>query len=72
MAARVAAMLRTTEALLRAARPVDLRGLEAEVGRLCAASLDLPPDEGRLMRDDLAALLARLDAVDAVLRPAAP
>lgn len=68
MAARVSAVLRAGEALLVAGRPVDLRGLEAEVGRLCAASLDLPPDQGRVVRQPLADLLPRLDAIEAALR----
>ncbi len=72
MAGRLDATLRTSEALLRTARAVDLRGLDVEVGRLCAASLDLPPDQGKILRQSLAELLDRLDALQAALPLGAP
>ncbi len=68
MVERLDGTLRTAQALLLAARSVDLSGLDAAAGRLCAASLDLPPEAGRALREKLAELLARLDMVEAALR----
>ncbi len=67
MADQFAGLLGTAEALARAGRVVDLRGLDDLGGRLCAASLDLPPAQGRALRGVLGALLARLDGVQAAL-----
>jgi hypothetical protein len=52
---------------VEAGRSVDLAGLEDQVGLLCAKALDLPPAEGRMMRGELVALLARVDALTAAL-----
>ena len=51
--------------LARSHRSIDLAGLDQEIGRLCAASLDLPPEQGRAMRPLLATVLAELDALSA-------
>ena len=59
--------LRMARALARSRRSIDLAGLEQEIGRLCAAALDLPLAEGRAMRPKLALLLAELDALSASL-----
>ena len=40
---------------------------EDQVGLVCAKALDLPPAEGRLMRGDLMALLARTEALSVAL-----
>ena len=67
----VASLRRTASlarALAEAGRPVDLAGLDGQVGLVCARALDLPPEEGRLMRDELQALLSELDALAATLR----
>ena len=61
--------LRMARALVEARRPVDLAGLQDSIGRLCAASLDLPPEQGRAMRPQLAAVLAELDALEHAMRP---
>ena len=49
---------------------MDLTGLEDQVGLLCAKALDLPPAEGRTMRGELVAVLARMDALTVALRHA--
>jgi hypothetical protein len=54
--------------LVEAGRPVDLAGLEDQVGLLCAKSLDLPPDEGRSMRVDLVGVLGHVAALSVALR----
>ncbi len=61
---RTAALAR---ALVLAGRTVELAGLEGQVGLLCAKALDLPPEEGRQMRTELAILLAELDALAGTL-----
>jgi hypothetical protein len=69
--AGVAALRRTASlarALAQAGRPIDLAGLDGQVGLVCARALDLPPEEGRLMRGELQALLSEVDALAASLR----
>ncbi len=53
--------------LVEAGRHVDLAGLEDQVGLLCAKALDLPPAEGRAIRGELVALLARVEALSVAL-----
>jgi hypothetical protein len=59
--------LSVARGLVEAGRHVDLAGLEDQVGLLCAKALDLPPAEGRTVRSELAALLARVEALSAAL-----
>ncbi len=59
-------------ALAGSGRRVDLSGLDGAVGLLCAKTLDLPPDQGRLAGPLLAAILAELDLLGAALRADAP
>ena len=63
----VCALLQLARGMADAGRRVDLGGLEALVGRLCARSLDLMPDERRRMALPLAGLLAEIDALHAVM-----
>jgi hypothetical protein len=53
--------------LVRAGKLVDLTGLDAEMGYVCARALDLPPDEGRALRPELIGLRAELDALSVAL-----
>ncbi len=66
------AALRRTVALARtlaaAGRPIDLAGLDGQVGLICARALDLPPQHGRAMRESLEALLVEVDGLAAALR----
>ncbi|MBV8616822.1 MAG: hypothetical protein JOY66_24040 [Acetobacteraceae bacterium] len=67
----VAALRRTASlarALAESGRPIDLAGLDGQVGLVCARALDLPPEEGRLVRGELQALLSEVDALAASLR----
>lgn len=59
-------------ALAGSGRRVDLSGLNETVGLLCAKTLDLPPDQGRLARPQLAAILVELDLLGTTLRADAP
>jgi hypothetical protein len=58
--------------LVRAGKQVDLSGLDADVGYVCARTLDLPPDEGRALRPELLGLRAELDALSTALEQRAP
>jgi hypothetical protein len=64
-------MLRMARALVESRRAVDLNGLQDAVGRLCAATLDLPLDEGRPLRPQLVAVLAELDGLEQAIHVAA-
>ncbi len=64
--------LRGARALVEARRPVDLGGLQNAIGRLCAAVLDLEPEQGRTQRPLLIAVLAEVNALETALRGAAP
>jgi hypothetical protein len=58
--------------LVQAGKLVDLTGLDAEIGFICARALDLQPDEGRALRPELIGLRAELDALSAALATRAP
>jgi hypothetical protein len=63
--------LRLARVFAEARRPLDLRGLPDLAGRVCAAALDLPPEQGRALRPRLAALLGEIDALAAACGAAA-
>ena len=65
----VSATLRIARGLIAGHRQVDLAGLEAMVGLLCARTLDLPPEQGRALRPRLLLLLAELDGLTGALAP---
>jgi hypothetical protein len=58
--------------LVKAGKQVDLTGLDAEMGFVCARMLDLPPEEGRALHPELLALRAELDSLSQVLEARAP
>lgn len=64
--------LRQSAALARAlavsGRPIDLTGLDGQVGLVCAGALDLPQEEGRALRPDLESLLAEIASLAAAMR----
>jgi len=62
--------LRVARALVDARRSVDLAGLQNAIGRLCAATLDLPAAQGRALRPQLSGVLAELEALEQALRAA--
>lgn len=53
--------------LVAAGKRVDLTGLDAEMGYVCARTLDLPPEEGRTLRPELIGLHAEIDALATAL-----
>ncbi len=63
LAGSVSATLQLARALVQVHRQIDLSGLDQEVGRLCAAALDVPLAEGEALRPQLLAVLADLDAL---------
>jgi hypothetical protein len=58
--------------LVVAGKQVDLTGLDAEMGYVCARALDLPPEEGRVLRPELMGLHAEIDALEAALATQVP
>lgn len=56
-------ILKLARAMAEAGRRVDLDGVEALVGRLCARSLDLMPDDGRQIALQLELVMAGIDAL---------
>lgn len=72
LAEQVRRTVATARALAGSGRRVDLAGLDQAVGLLCAKTLDLPPNQGRLARPHLAAILAELDLLGTTLRANAP
>jgi hypothetical protein len=58
--------------LVRAGKTVDLTGLDAEMGYVCARTLDLPPEDGRALRPKLIGLRAELDALSVALATRPP
>ncbi len=58
--------------LVESGHAVDLTGFDRQVGLLCAQALDLPPEQGRDLRDDLRELLASVDALSCALSSATP
>jgi len=62
------ATLRLTRTLVEAGRPVDLTGLDDQVGHLCAAVLDLPSVHGGSLRDDLITLRTDAEALRVALQ----
>jgi hypothetical protein len=69
LAEGVSATLRIARGLIEGHRQVDLAGLDAMVGLLCARTLDLPPEQGRALRPRLMLLLAELDGLTGALAP---
>ena len=56
--------------LVRDGHLIDLTDFDAQVGLLCAKALDLPTEQGRLIRPELMRLRERLETLDASLRAA--
>jgi hypothetical protein len=63
----LAATLHMAHALVDTRRGVELAGLDRMVGLLCARALDLPPEQGRIIRVRLITLRAELDALAAAV-----
>jgi hypothetical protein len=73
LASGLASTLRLARVMAETRRPLDLRGLDGQIGLLCAKALDLPPEQGRALRQALAALLADTEALhQALARYAVP
>ena len=65
--AAVASTLRLARSMVGSGRWVDVEGLDRTIGILCARALDLPPDQGRRVRPNLALLLIELDALSVAM-----
>jgi hypothetical protein len=71
IAQRLCRTLGLARALAQSGRRVDIGGIEDGVGLLCAQTMDLPRDQGRLMLPVLCEVLGQVDALSGVLRSAA-
>jgi len=61
---QVSGFLRIARILIEDGRRIDLSGLESEIGRLCAAVLDLEPQVGKRFKPRLSALLAEVETIE--------
>ncbi len=52
---------------VRDGHQVNLEGFDLQAGLLCAKALDLPPEQGRVVRPDMEELLQSVDALAACL-----
>ena len=64
--------VRLSDALAASRRAVELKGLEAAVGLLCAQALDLEPAQGRALLPDLCAVLEAMTALSGTLAGRGP
>jgi hypothetical protein len=55
--------VRIARTLIQDGHAVDLQGLDAQFGLLCAKALDLPTEEGRTLRPDLEGMLSLVDSL---------
>jgi hypothetical protein len=60
-------LVSAARALVEAGSEIDLANFDNEVGLLCARILDLPPDEGRLLRPRLIALSGSVEGLSRAL-----
>jgi uncharacterized protein (DUF1778 family) len=72
LADSVSLVLQAARTVVEQQAALDLAGLDWDVGRLCAACLDLPPEQGRALRGRLQALAEELDALRAAVVEAGP
>ena len=56
-------LIGAARAVVEAGGEIDLANFDNEVGLLCACILDLPPDEGRLLRPRLIALSGSVEGL---------
>ena len=68
----VSLMLQAARTVIELQAALDLSGLEWDVGRLCAACLDLPPEDGRSLCARLLTLTDDLEALHAAVVKAGP
>jgi len=68
MIAAAASTIRMARSLHGTGRLIDIEGLDRMIGVLCARALDLPPDQGRIVRPDLALLLIELDTLSVAMQ----
>lgn len=61
-------ILLLTLAMIRNGRPVQMNGLDDQVGQLCAACLDMPPNVGFQFRISLQKTLRLIDELREELR----
>ena len=65
---KLRAALAIASGLAAAGRTIDLRGVEAVAGLLCAQALDLPPADGQALRPSLLAINTMVTSLIASLQ----
>jgi hypothetical protein len=70
--ARVSASVAVASGLAAAGRQIDLAGLDAATGLLCAQVLDLAQEDGASLRPAMQALNDRVAALMDAMRPGGP
>lgn len=68
LSAQTARLIAVSQALVSARRHVDLDGLQAQVGLLCAKALDLPPAQTGFLKLELQQLVRLTDGLMTSLR----
>ena len=71
LASRLARTIGLARALVLGGRQLDLTGIDDGIGVLCAQTLDLAPDQARVMLPTLLDLRAQIDLLSAALRGSA-
>ncbi len=69
---RVAGFLKIARVLIEDGRQINLSGFDAEVGRLCAAVLDIDPVLARAIEPRLRALLGEIETIESKLSATGP
>jgi len=72
LAGNLCSTVRLSNALAGTRRPVDLAGLDASVGLLCAKALDLDPAQGRMLLPELRVVLDELAVLSGTLAERGP
>ena len=66
------ATLRLAQVLTVSGERIDLTGLDDQIGRLCAGTLDLPQATGRTLRADIVLLGLKISELSGALRTQPP
>lgn len=61
--ATIMATMHVARDLIKSNRPVDLSGLDSQVGLICAKALDLPADHRSAIRAELAVMLQAAESL---------
>jgi len=68
LAERLSRTLAVARALVLSGRDIDLSGIQDGIGVLCAKTLDLVPEQGRLMLPMLHEMKAQIESLSQAMR----